>query len=76
MSKKGIEAIIESTKELLRIMILAAVPVLVIGIENGQIDWKLVGTAVAIAGLRALDKLIHKSSSDEGWLKNGGLTGF
>jgi hypothetical protein len=54
-------AILEGLKELARIMVLAAVPILIDGLQAGRVNWDLVGVAVAIAGLKFVDKVAHKS---------------
>ncbi|MCB1712582.1 MAG: hypothetical protein KDH96_08975 [Candidatus Riesia sp.] len=75
------EYLIESLKELLRVVLLAAVPVLIMGVENGLVDWKVVSTVALVAGLRFVDKLLHewgKSNStkkEESWATKG-LTRF
>lgn len=54
------ESVIEGVKELVRVSILAAIPILIMGLESGSIDWKTVGVAMIIASLRAIDRIIHK----------------
>lgn len=64
---------IESVKELARTAVIAVIPVLLISLEQGQIEWRAVTLACAIAILRAVDKWLHKENLG---LKNNGLTGF
>lgn len=54
------ESLISAVQELLRTGIIAAIPVLIDGLSAGEMNWRLVGVAAAIAVLRALDKLLHK----------------
>lgn len=54
------EALIEAVKEFFRVVVLAIIPLLIAGIESGVIDWKLIGTVGAIAGLRFIDKWLHE----------------
>lgn len=75
-------ALIEAAKEGLRVVVLAIIPVLIIGLENGM-DWRLVWVTGAIAGLRFVDKYLHESSKEApiderntGLLGERGLTGF
>lgn len=59
------EAVIEAVKEFFRVVVLAIIPVVIAGIEGGVIDWKLVATVGAIAGLRFVDKLLHEIGKAE-----------
>jgi hypothetical protein len=54
------EAILLGFKEFLRIVLLAAIPVVIAGIEQGNLDYRLVASAVAIAILKAIDRGIHE----------------
>lgn len=68
---------IKSIRELGRVVLMAMVPVLIFGVENGVVDWGLVGTVGLIAGLRWLDKLLHelgKENNNKVLIK--GLTRF
>lgn len=51
----------EGLKEIVRIAILAAIPVLIALMQNGEGNWKLVGVTVAVAVLRGIDSWIHDS---------------
>ena len=73
---------IEAFKELLRVVLLAIIPISIEGIYNGSIDLKLISITGAIAGLRFLDKYLHElgkkvtqSTGEESSLTNG-LTRF
>jgi hypothetical protein len=57
---------VEALKELLRVVVLAIIPVLIASFEMGEIDWRLVIVAGAIAGLRAVDKWLHTIGKEEG----------
>lgn len=54
--------IIEAGKEMLRVVVLAVIPVLIASLESGQlnIDWKVVAVVAALAALRFIDKALHK----------------
>lgn len=70
-------AVRKAVLEAMRVMVLAAIPVLIDGLSSGLIDWRLVGVTVAVAGLRFLDKLLHeygKEAGDDRLVK--GLTRF
>lgn len=54
------KASIECIKELLRVILLAVIPITIEGLYSGNIDLKLIGIAASIAGLRAVDKLLHE----------------
>lgn len=60
------QPLIEALKEMGRIMVLAAIPVLIDGLSADGLDWRLVGITVAIAGLRFLDKWLHEVGKSEG----------
>ena len=75
--KKYKAAILEAVKELLRVVVLAAIPIMINGLNAGKLDWNLVGVACAIAGLRFVDKLLHKVGKAQNNKKvAGGLTRF
>ena len=63
--------IVAAAKELLRVVVLAVIPVLIIGLENGKVDAKTLYVIGAIAALRFIDKYLHKSGKAE-----KGLTRF
>ncbi len=58
------KALIEGLKELLRVGVIAVIPILIAGLEAGQVDWKLVLISGIIAVLKGLDKFIHKTESE------------
>lgn len=58
--------IIEAIKELLRVMVLAAVPVIITSLERGSVDYREVLVVMAIAGLKALDKYLHEIGKETG----------
>lgn len=58
--------VVEGLKELCRVSLIAAVPLLISGLETGLIDWRMVGIASIIAVLKALDKYLHKSGIEKG----------
>lgn len=65
MNKK---ALIEAGKELLRIILIAVIPILYASIntETGDIsiNTKVLGAVVIVAVIRAVDKFIHKSDNE------------
>lgn len=61
----------ESIKEGLRVAVLSAIPIIIDGLTNGQVDLKLVGIAVAVSVLRWLDAFLHETGTAE-----RGLTRF
>ena len=55
--------LISALQELIRMALIAGVAVIVEGLATGSfgaIDWTAVQVAVALAGLRAFDKLLHE----------------
>ena len=63
-------ALVEALKEMGRVVVIAVVPILIDMLTNGEIDYRLLAITGAIAGLRAIDKYIHKTS------RTKGLVGF
>lgn len=53
-------------KEFFRVIVLAIIPVLIISIENGIVDWKFIGLVAIVAGLKFIDKLLHEVGKTEG----------
>lgn len=70
------EALREAFKELLRVVVLAAIPILVTGLESGYIDYRVLSTVVIIAGLKFIDKLLHETGKDKNNSLKTGLTRF
>lgn len=64
--------VLEATKELGRVVVIAVIPILASALEAGSVDWKLVAVAAAIAALRALDKYVHENSN----IKANGIVPF
>lgn len=67
------ESIIEALKEGARVVLLAIVPLLIVSLESGVFDWKLIGTVAGLALLRMIDKFLHERSPEG---VSGGLTRF
>lgn len=65
------KALLESLKELLRVVLIAVLPVLYTSLDQGTVDWKAVGIVAVVAGLRAVDKWLHESG-----VADKGLTRF
>lgn len=59
------EQFISALKEGLRVVILAVIPVLVLGLESGNLDVKAVSIVGIIAGLRFVDKFLHEKGKEE-----------
>lgn len=73
MAKKKLntDALPESSKEGLRVVLLAVIPVAIDSLLKGQLDLRLVVTVGAVALLRFVDSWLHKSGKAE-----KGLTRF
>lgn len=71
------QPLIDATAELLRVMVLAVIPVLITSLEKQEIDWRVIGIVALIAGLRWIDKFIHKfGEANENKVLEAGLTRF
>lgn len=53
--------VVEGVKESLRLAVIAAIPLIIAGINAGYIDWRLVVGAAVIAVLKGFDKYLHKT---------------
>lgn len=65
------EALKESLKEGLRVVLLAVIPLAIDMLTSGHVSLNALGIAAAIAGLRFIDKWLHTSGKAE-----KGLTRF
>jgi len=71
------QPLIDATAELLRVMVLAVIPLLIVSLENQSIDWRVIGIVALIAGLRWLDKFLHKfGEANDNKVLEAGLTRF
>lgn len=71
------QPLIDATAELFRVMVLAVIPVLIASLENDSIDWRVIGAVALIAGLRWVDKFLHKfGEANENKVLEAGLTRF
>jgi hypothetical protein len=64
------DALVEATKEGLRVVLLAVLPVAISQLEVGHLDWRVLITVATVAVLRGVDKYLHKA------VNVGGLTRF
>jgi hypothetical protein len=65
--------IIEGAKQLLRVALVAVIPLVISGLQTNSIDWRSIVIAGIIAVLMGLDKFLHKS---EVGVAGNGLTGI
>lgn len=71
------QPLIDATAELLRVMVLAVIPVLITSLEKQEIDWRVIGVVALIAGLRWIDKFLHKfGEANDKKVLEAGLTRF
>ena len=59
------ETLKEPLRDLGRTVVLAIIPVFVISLEKGTIDWKTVGIVGVIAGLRFIEKWLYEIGKEE-----------
>lgn len=78
--KKKKKPMVLALRELARVVVLSVIPVILLGIDGVEggiaVNWDLVIAVGLIAGLRFVDKYLHKTSEEEKWLGKKGLTGF
>lgn len=71
------QPLIDATAELARVMVLAVIPVLIASLKNDSIDWRVIGVVALIAGLKWVDKFLHKfGKANENKVLETGLTRF
>jgi hypothetical protein len=77
------DAFIEALKELLRVAVLAVLPLLIGSIEKGEIDYRAVLIVAVVAILRFIDSWLHETNKElpvkkqnDGLLGEKGITGF
>lgn len=69
--------IIKASKEFLRIVVLSMIPIIIMGLESGNLNPKLIIMGGVIAGLKFIDKLLHEiGKEDNNELLVTGLTRF
>jgi hypothetical protein len=56
---------VESIKELLRVVVLAVIPVLIDSLNTGEVNLRVLFVVGAVAGLRFIDKLLHEYGKEE-----------
>ena len=54
------ESLVKALMEMGRVALIAAIPILIDGLSNNLIDWKLIGISAIIAVLRFVDKYLHE----------------
>lgn len=72
-----LQPLLDALVEGLRVVVLAIVPVLITSLEQGSVDWKVIGVAGALAFLRFVDKWLYLQGKESGnAVVEGGLTRF
>lgn len=51
--------------ELLRVAVIAVIPVAVVSLENGTVDPRALGVVAVVAVLKALDRMLHETGVAE-----------
>lgn len=54
------QAYIEAFKEMMRVVLLAVIPLLIDNLGSGEFNWRLIWVTAAIAGLRFVDSMLHE----------------
>lgn len=70
------DVVLEAMKEFGRVVLLAVVPILIIQLESGKVDWKVIGITGVLAGLKAIDKGLHLWGKEKENAAETGLTRF
>lgn len=65
MSNNWKDSLIEAAKEIVRLVLLAVIPVLGVQLESGSVDLKMLAILGAIATLRGIDKFLHEESKEK-----------
>ncbi len=66
----------EAVLELLRVVVLAIIPVLITSLESGAVDFRSITVIAGVAALRFIDKLLHEIGKEKGNRLVKGLTQF
>jgi hypothetical protein len=54
----------EAVKELFRVIAIAVIPVVIDSLQQGKVDYRTLLVVAVIAGLKSIDKYLHKIDSD------------
>jgi len=57
------ENVIEGLRELVRVVLIAVIPVVYLSLEEGEVNWEAIGIVAVIAGLRGVEKWLHEKKS-------------
>jgi len=67
----------KATREALRVMVLAIIPIAIVSLEAWKVDWRLIIIVSGVSLLRFIDKLLHEMGKEKGQEKLlTGLTRF
>lgn len=67
----------EAGKEMLRVVLIALIPIIIDQLGRGELDLKVISIVAAITFLRGLDKFLHEWGKESGSsLLTKGLTQF
>lgn len=55
---KGVE---EAVRELIRVVLIAVIPVVYLSLEQGTVDWKAVTLVAVVAALRGVEKYLYET---------------
>lgn len=58
------KALKEAGKELLRVVLIAVVPVLIDSLTKGSVDYRVILTVAGVAVLRSIERYLHKAEVD------------
>jgi len=58
------EATLEATKELLRVVMLAVLPVTISAIETNKVDFRVIGIVAIVSALKFIDSLLHEANKE------------
>jgi len=70
------DVLLEALKELGRVALIAALPILISQFETGKVDWRVIGIAGIVAVLKAVDKGLHLYGVEKENSLELGLTRF
>ncbi len=63
-------AVIEGVKQFIRAILAAVLPLIILGIQSGGIDWQAVGLAGVMSILLGIDKWVHEDPK----IKSNGIS--
>lgn len=63
---EDVKPLVEALKEGARVVLIAVIPLLIGGLDQGSINWNSIAVVAAITALRMVDKYLHLEGKETG----------